>query len=482
MKYSCSECRTNLDNGLYIKNSCCRDFIYKNHNRIFRKEERDILSKALPGGYVIIDSLLVDTLGTYIHAKNNDGSYLILDVNDAFIQDRHLCIFLLSDFAYFLTKLDNNFLQYREYIINEAHILLFYSFPEDFKSLKNLNPDNDIALVNRILSKGLKAICQTDIIIPGQFTSFDVLNPRRIFINKKNASLFLFPVFHEDFLKYNEYDEMSHQLSIFENILEQYPSYNRNRNNLLEIFNLGWNLYTLITQRAPEFDQVLESRDSFPIRPSKLNNNCTDYIEEIILRSLLYPNAVPFGNINEIYTFLSKIYNYRIKLRSGSKDTAIMLSLAKYYESVSLYSPKKNRWMGLAYDIYQKLSNENPKDTEISYQKANIMFKTGKYNHAKTILDKIVEDDPKNVQAFLLLGYLYLEGYNNIEESMKCYEKLESLLSRVPDAIMMLKGDIFLKKGDFQKARDIFYRIYESKDINQSIKRKAKLRLTKIII
>lgn len=482
MPIKCKTCNSDLNQGSYIKNECCKSFLIDNYSKIFQKEKRDIIKKALPAHFSIIDPLFEDCLGSHIYARDNIKNipYLLVDINALLLEDINLCSMLLTDFLHFLTLLDESFLKYKEYFISESHVILVFYLPDQFRCLNTHSSSKNITLINMILSKGLRAVSQLSITLPDQFIAFEILNPKRMFLCKNDSIAFLFPIFHENFLKFSQYDDISYQLNVFERIIELKPSYMKNRINLMEIFNTGWNLYYLITDKIPEFDISLETKESWPLRPSKINPECTDYLEEIILRALFYHDSIPFSSINEIYTFLSDIYNHRMKVRQSSENSNALMALAKYYENVSLFSSKKNRWMGLAYDIYQQLSNKYPANTEYIYQKANIMFKTKKYEYAKSLIKKILAGEHDNIQAYLLLGYIYLEGYDDTDKSMWCYEKVNSLLSKLPVAVMMLKGDILIRKGELRDARDIFLQIFNSQDINPSIRQRARARLAKI--
>lgn len=485
MMINCSECKNFLNEGIYIKNECCKSFLRKQYNSIFRKEKRDILAKALPDRYRIIEPLFDDVLASHFLVMDDESrkSKLLLDINPSIYEDSELGMILFTEFAHYLSKLDDNFLSYLGYKIQESHILLIFDCPGDCRPVNAIaSQTSSITLVNRIISKALKAVSLSNILIPDQFSAFEILNPKRIFVNTAGDIYFLFPLFHRKFLKYAQYDDLSNQLNIFETLMENNPSCLKNKNNLLEIFNIGWNLYSLITGKSPEFDRILESKDSFPLRPARINGSCTDYLEEIILRSLMYPGAVPFASISEIYSFLSNIYKYRTMVKTTLDNKSAMVLLAKFYEEVSQFSPKKNRWIGQAYDIYHKLSSREPSNLEYIYQKASIMYKTKKFTYAKSLLLSIISRDPGHVQAHLLMGYVCLEGFNDTENAMKSYEKILSLLDNPPKAIMMLKGDILQKLGNIKEARDVFLQVFNSEGTSNILKQKAKMKLANIAV
>lgn len=480
----CNSCGTDILKGRYIKHFCCRQYITANFKKIFNKEKRDILAKAMANKYEITGHLFVDSVGSYSNIKDAGGKTLLcLDIDQAIVFDPELCTMLLSDFAHFISRLDENFLHYREYLIKDSHILLLFDFPLIYRQYMNIRPsENRIFIINRILSKALRAIAQLDILVPDQFLSFDILNPERIFISQEENIYFLFPLFHEKYLKYSNYNTISNQLNIFEKILENYPYYSKNRINFLEIFNIGWNLYNLLTEKAPEFEEGLDSKDSFPLRPSKINSQCTDYLEEIVMRSLFFPDSVPFNRLSDIHSFLTGIYHRRIKVQKGESKVEDFLSLARYYENISIYSPKKNRWMGQAYDIYHKLSLDYPDNQDILYSKAHIMYKTKQFDQAKNILSGILAKGPGNLQALLLLGYIYLDGYNLVDKSMECYRRIEKKLGMVPLPITMLKADILIKMQRNKEASDILHAIYKGHQNDPVLRQKVKSRLSRILV
>ncbi len=483
MGIKCLKCNNNIDEGVYLNNQCCISTLRDHYGQVFQKDKRDILAKALSGRYKIIDPFFDDLLASHFICKEADPGkpYLAVDINPSIIENIESGLILLSDFAHYLSRLGDDFLRYKGYIIRDSHIIFIFDFPENGRSYLEILPEgNDISSANRILSKALRAISQSAIVMPDQMIAFEILNPKRIITTPDQSVLFLFPLINRKFLQYAQYDDLSYQLNIFEKFMEINPSFTRNRNNLLEIFNIGWNLYHIITGKPPEFDRIIESKDSFPLRPSKINGECTDYLEEIVLRSLFYPNGIPFSNISEIYSFLSKIYKFRTKARATLDNTDALIMLARYYEEVSQLSPKKNRWIGLAYDIYQNLSKREPENLDYIYQKANIMFKTKKYTYAKSLVKTVLSKDPDNVQAILLLGYIYLDGFGDFENSMLSYERAESILQKTPTAILMLKGDILFRMGNLKEARDVFMHIAESKDTNPVLIKRAKHRLSNI--
>ena len=96
--------------------------------------------------------------------------------------------------------------------------------------------------------------------------------------------------------------------------------------------------------------------------------------------------------------------------------------------------------------------NSSSKSPEKMYQKASAEVKAGDYDDAIDILEDIVDDNPKNADAWNLLGYSHRK-LGDYDEALEHYQKALRLKPNHVGANEYL-GELYLEMKDLPKAEE----------------------------
>jgi S1-C subfamily serine protease len=122
----------------------------------------------------------------------------------------------------------------------------------------------------------------------------------------------------------------------------------------------------------------------------------------------LYVYCENFNKAENLYDTI------KTRFQSDSLLGLLSSSLANAYTSSKEY--KK------ALDFYWKMSKKDTSDIYLRYQIANIYEKMGKYNTAIKEYKKLIKRDPGYTQAYIQIGAIYYDKFQNYREAKKYLE------------------------------------------------------------
>ena len=472
-------CDQNLSVGRCLPKACCLESLQRQFGRLVQPERRDILKKAVAPRFEVLQKVTTDMLGGYyrLQERKTNSLYLALDVDSHLVTPLALVI-ILGELCPFLEQLQRPFPPYYGYRITHGHVLLLFAGHSNVHPLRlDVRQQAGIHGLNKLLSLVLHTIAQIDTYHPNRYTAVGLCDPKRVLFSEKHGITLLFPYFHPTLVTESGFATIGRQMEVLRFLLHHKPEQKLNAYAYLDVFNLGWHLYQLATGELPEFNTLSFGPETWPLRPAKLNSRCPLYVEEIVMRSLLYPQAAPFLSVRDIYAFLRDFYQHHMAAKQAADSSRALHALATYYERVSRKSAKKNRWLGLAYDLYQQLLAEAPHNHDFLYGKANILYKSGRFSACKQAAKALIAAYPEDLQAYLLLGHVYLVGFADVAKAELCYQKICQLSPKHMALLELFKGQIHEKKGEITQARSIYEKLLHL-DGHGAIQRHARQLLT----
>ena len=118
---------------------------------------------------------------------------------------------------------------------------------------------------------------------------------------------------------------------------------------------------------------------------------------------------------------------------------------------------------------HRKEIDNNPKDSEFSQVKAELLVKDGRYEDAVVCYDKILELENGNEKLWYQKGEVFtrLERY---QEAIECYNMAVQLEPKFEEAWYML-GELLKKRNEQDKAKECFSWILEVNPDNTKAKK-----------
>ena len=230
-----------------------------------------------------------------------------------------------------------------------------------------------------------------------------------------------------------------------------------------DVYQAGAVLYEMVTGRCP-FEASSEEKllylilNEKPERPSKINSNIPQELDEIILRALNRKKENRFRDASEFMSALEKlnpITQKRIKysahdskmMPSGGEQLNDLMKKAKDFIEMEMFDE--------ALDCLDKMLATDPNDKEALQSKIDLLVDMENYDDALSIVEQIIsgnpnepvnwiakaqillkkdncEDaivnlnkalqlDPKNKDAWYLKGQALFD--NDVDEAIRCFEK-----------------------------------------------------------
>jgi tetratricopeptide (TPR) repeat protein len=136
------------------------------------------------------------------------------------------------------------------------------------------------------------------------------------------------------------------------------------------------------------------------------------------------------------------------------------------YMLISAYRMNRqlDKALGLAKPQYEK----NPKDTAIALAYARTLADTGKVNQGADILAKAVAAEPGNLDLYINLSQIYLQGkkYTDAEKALRRAQGVESLNDSDRERIKFQLASVYERQKEFDRAESIFQEILKSNPEN----------------
>ena len=118
--------------------------------------------------------------------------------------------------------------------------------------------------------------------------------------------------------------------------------------------------------------------------------------------------------------------------------------------------------------MIKKAIELSPDDALILLGLGNFYYKTGKYEEAEKIYQKVISSGIQYVDAFYNLGVLYIKQ-KKYEKALKMIEKVLKIVPTHVDAIYS-KGYILTKMHKYKEAKNLFQKVLEYEPYNEKAK------------
>ncbi len=261
-----------------------------------------------------------------------------------------------------------------------------------------------------------------------------------------------------------------------------------------DIYSLGVLLYQLLTGRTPYETtfQLLDGK-TYP-RPREINDNIPEKVENIILKALARKPKERYQNIKEFRNELDKAFNsWGESILTYAKNVEPEIKSSDWLENVMVFYKEKEfkkaellleneieigntsqdviyhlafvySKQGRFYDSLNKLNEIDLSKVEdirreafednILYIKARLFFEFKRYDEARELYKKLVDNNPDNIDYRYKLACVYAL---NIEEE-KAIEILEHINKNTPGLLYIVKklGRAYDQMKDYSKARGYY--------------------------
>ena len=146
-----------------------------------------------------------------------------------------------------------------------------------------------------------------------------------------------------------------------------------------------------------------------------------------------------------------------------SKAISLSPHITENYLNRAKYFASKDNLESALLD-YKECVSLSPDNYEYHYYLANTYFEIAKYdkaqykypNQAFIHVKKSLDIQPDYIPSLLLKGELHLSAINQEKEAFECLNRVISIDYNTPKA-HLLKGYVYFKLGDNQKAMQFFY-------------------------
>jgi len=136
------------------------------------------------------------------------------------------------------------------------------------------------------------------------------------------------------------------------------------------------------------------------------------------------------------------------------------------YMLISAY--RMNRQLDKALTLAKPQYEKNPKDMAIALAYARTLADTGKVNQGAEILTKAVAAEPGNLDLYINLSQIYLQGkkYSDAEKALRRAQGVESLNDSDRERIKFQLASVYERQKEFDRAESIFQEILKSNPEN----------------
>ncbi|CAD8172014.1 unnamed protein product [Paramecium pentaurelia] len=223
-------------------------------------------------------------------------------------------------------------------------------------------------------------------------------------------------------------------------------------------YNLGINYYFLdnISETANCFEKVIALGGLWIIEDKNIQHPAIiQYRQQFIEKPTNYINYYQQGRIYCLLNqFYSAIKSFQKSIELNSNFVQSKLELAKVYESLKQYKE--------SILIYKEINNQQ------SYQQLSILLSHLQLHDATIyILNKILEIDPKNIEALYNKG-LSLSQLNQYVLALQCFDEIIRMQPRYIEAIFQ-KGITLKQINENEKAQQQFSKILSFTPENEVI-------------
>ena len=141
----------------------------------------------------------------------------------------------------------------------------------------------------------------------------------------------------------------------------------------------------------------------------------------------------------------------RLKPQNDRERSVVALTLASMYRDAGRTD--------MAVDILRRANTEIPDSPEVKYDLAMLYERQGNYEQFESLMQRVIELDPDNANAYNSLGYTYADRNVRLEEAQSL---LEQAIELDPDNpfIQDSVGWYFYRVGDYQAALEYLERSY----------------------
>jgi tetratricopeptide (TPR) repeat protein len=139
-------------------------------------------------------------------------------------------------------------------------------------------------------------------------------------------------------------------------------------------------------------------------------------------------------------------------------------------ELVNAY--RLNREFDEALKIAKQEYQKNPDDFRLGILYAHTLADAGKTDDGAEILNKLLEGDPSNVDLYIHLSQIYLQGerYAKAEETIQRAEQKQIEGNEAADRLKFQLAAIYERQKDYERAESVFMGILESNPDNTEVK------------
>ncbi|CAD8201423.1 unnamed protein product [Paramecium octaurelia] len=223
-------------------------------------------------------------------------------------------------------------------------------------------------------------------------------------------------------------------------------------------YHLGINYYFLdnITETANCFEKVIALGGLWIIEDNNIQHPAIiQYRQQFIQKPTTYINYYHQGRIYcLLHQFHSAIKSFQKSSELNCSFVQSKLELAKVYESLKFYKE--------SILIYKAINNQQ------SYQQLSALLSHLQlHNGAVYILNKILETDPKNVEALYNKG-LSLSQLHQFVPALQCFEEIIRIQPRYIEAIFQ-KAITLKQLNENEKAQSQFKKILSFSPENELI-------------
>lgn len=122
-----------------------------------------------------------------------------------------------------------------------------------------------------------------------------------------------------------------------------------------------------------------------------------------------------------------------LALQANPEDTDALLSMAKYYYDLTSQARLQNdasselRWSQPGIRYYQRYLEQVPNDIDSRADYATLLFYGGQTDESIQEIGKVLEEQPKHINANFNLGIVLMSGRNDLEGAREQFKKVIDL-------------------------------------------------------